>query len=207
MKRRNSPKRDLLLTNAVRSSRSIAGVLRSLGLYVGGSNYDTIRRGIRTLQLDTSHWTGQGHRKGSREPVVPPWPLDRVLTRNSTYHTNRLRERLLAEGVFKARCTRCLLSEWQGFDIPLELHHEDGNPKNHSIENLRLLCNNCHALTPNWRGRVTRGRGRFTKGIRRSAKICPGGGTVYTRGLKPLAARHAGSSPAPGTTGRQYALF
>jgi hypothetical protein len=160
MGRRKSPSKDLALTNAVRSSRSVAEVLRTLGLFVGGSNYTTVHRGIHVLGLDTSHWTGQGHRKGSRIPVVPPWPLDRVLTCNSKYHTHRLRERLIAEGVFSARCSRCHLTHWQGQNVPLELHHADGDNRNHRIENLRLLCPNCHALTPNWRGRNTKGKRR-----------------------------------------------
>ena len=163
MKRRNSPKKDFALTRAVLSSRSIAGALRALRMYVGGSNYDTIHRGIRALSLDTSRWTGQGHRKGSAIPVVPPWPLHRVLTRNSTYHTHRLRERLIAEGIFKARCSSCLRSRWQRTKIPLELHHIDGDNKNNELGNLRVLCPNCHALTHNWKGKATRGRSRKKK--------------------------------------------
>lgn len=159
-KRRNSPKKDLALTNAVLSSRSIAGVLRTLGLYVGGANYETVRRGIRELGLDTLHWTGQGHRRGSKVPVVAPWPLDKVLAANSIYHTNRLRERLIAEGVFKARCSSCQRSQWLGRPIVLELHHVDGNRKNNTLANLQVLCPNCHSMTPNWKGRATRGKKR-----------------------------------------------
>lgn len=43
--------------------------------------------------------------------------------------------------------------------IPLQIDHIDGNPNNHSRDNLRLLCPNCHSLTPTWGG-LNRGRGR-----------------------------------------------
>lgn len=51
------------------------------------------------------------------------------------------------------KCEECNLTHWQGNLIPLELEHTDGNNKNNNKENLKLLCCNCHALTPTWRGR------------------------------------------------------
>jgi hypothetical protein len=56
------------------------------------------------------------------------------------------------------RCQRCGHEEWQGEVIPLELDHVDGDSDNNARENLRLLCCNCHALTPTHRGR-NRGNG------------------------------------------------
>lgn len=50
-------------------------------------------------------------------------------------------------------CEDCGLTEWKSQPIPLELEHSDGNNKNNTRENLKLLCCNCHALTPTWRGR------------------------------------------------------
>ena len=50
-------------------------------------------------------------------------------------------------------CEGCGLVEWQGHKIPLELEHTDGDNKNNTKENLKLLCCNCHALTHTWRGR------------------------------------------------------
>lgn len=52
-----------------------------------------------------------------------------------------------------ARCEGCHLDEWRGKPIPLELHHEDGNGDNNEEHNLKLLCPNCHALTPTYRSR------------------------------------------------------
>ena len=51
------------------------------------------------------------------------------------------------------KCEDCGLEEWNTQPIPLELEHCDGNNKNNTRENLKLLCCNCHALTPTWRGR------------------------------------------------------
>jgi hypothetical protein len=51
------------------------------------------------------------------------------------------------------KCEGCGLTEWKSQPIPLELEHIDGDNKNNTKENLQLLCCNCHALTPTWRGR------------------------------------------------------
>jgi hypothetical protein len=57
------------------------------------------------------------------------------------------------------RCEECRLEEWRSKPIALEVHHKDGNPYNDDPENHRLLCPNCHAQTPNYRGK-NKGRGR-----------------------------------------------
>lgn len=51
------------------------------------------------------------------------------------------------------KCEECGLDQWNSQQIPLELEHIDGDNKNNVKSNLKLLCCNCHALTPTWRGR------------------------------------------------------
>jgi len=76
------------------------------------------------------------------------------------------RERLLKES--NHSCTQCGFSKTRecGGSI-LEIDHIDGDHTNNSRENLRVLCPNCHALTPNFRnwGRSNKKTsGRFRKG-------------------------------------------
>ena len=63
--------------------------------------------------------------------------------------TSKLRKKLIRDGIKKNECEMCGISEWLGLDIPLELHHVDGNRFNNELENLQILCPNCHSLTPN----------------------------------------------------------
>lgn len=72
---------------------------------------------------------------------------------HSNYNTNQLRKRLIKEGIKQYICENCGLTEWLGQPIPLELDHIDGDSTNHSLENLKILCPNCHALTPTYRGK------------------------------------------------------
>jgi hypothetical protein len=62
-----------------------------------------------------------------------------------------LKEKLFNFGIKKRRCENCEITEWQGNKAPLELHHINGNSKDNSLENLQILCPNCHAQTKNYR--------------------------------------------------------
>lgn len=140
-----------ILTKAVQDSTSVRQVLNRLSLKEAGGNYLTIRRKIESLGLDTSHFTGKGWNKGLQFRPVPKKPIQEILVANSSYQSHKLRKRLIQENYFEAKCYKCNLTEWLGVQIPLELEHIDGNRSNNKLENLTLLCPNCHALTPIWR--------------------------------------------------------
>jgi len=70
-----------------------------------------------------------------------------------TYQTLKLKKRLIREKVLEYKCVSCGLFEWQGKEISLHLDHIDGNNHNHKLENLRLLCPNCHSQTDTWCGK------------------------------------------------------
>lgn len=140
---------------AVKTSLSYAEVLRKIGLKAAGSNYDTVKRKINELDLDTSHMTGKVWNQGERyRPIKEARPLSEVLVEGSTWvNTNNLRKRLLKEGIKKYKCECCGNTEWMGEPIALELHHVNGIKDDLRIENLQILCPNCHAFTDNYRGK------------------------------------------------------
>lgn len=142
---------------AVKTSLSYAEVIRKIGLKVAGSNYDTVKRKIKELNLDIKHMTGTAWNQGERYKIIKPAiPLNNVLIENSTWiNTNHLKKRLLKEGLKNYKCEFCNNNEWMGRPISLELHHINGIKDDLRIENLQILCPNCHAFTDNYRGKNT----------------------------------------------------
>ena len=59
-------------------------------------------------------------------------------------------ETLVSRGLLPDGCSECQIAEWQGQPAPLQVDHIDGDPRNNALSNLRLLCANCHQLTPTW---------------------------------------------------------
>lgn len=74
------------------------------------------------------------------------------------YPTSKLSKRLVKEGYKKYQCEECGIKEWNGKPISLELNHKDGDNGNHKLENLELLCPNCHSQTPTYRSKKLKGR-------------------------------------------------
>ena len=139
------------LEEAVKNSTSLRQVLEILGVAPYGGNYEVLRRAIRHFSLDTSHFTGQAWSKG--KSLGPKQPLQRFLNNEIRIASFKLKNRLLAEGILEPQCSSCGGTEWLDSPIPLELDHINGNRSDNRLLNLRLLCPNCHALTPTYRGK------------------------------------------------------
>jgi 5-methylcytosine-specific restriction endonuclease McrA len=67
-----------------------------------------------------------------------------------------LKLRLIAAGLLLGACYECGISEWRDLPLSLALHHVNGDGKDNRLENLQLLCPNCHSQTKNFAGRNKR---------------------------------------------------
>lgn len=142
------------LRAAVRRNTTVSGVLRELGYRPSGGMHRYIRAAIAGLGIDTSHFVGRSWAKGRRHQARKR-PLSEILVSGSDYtNSARLRERLIAAGLKPAKCEWCDLDSWLGARLPLSLDHVNGDPTDNRLENLRILCPNCHALTSTWCGRT-----------------------------------------------------
>jgi hypothetical protein len=143
---------DQEILDAIKSSRSFAQVVNKLGMRPGGG-HSTLKRRVQMLGIDTSHFSGMAWRRGSRVPVTPAFPLEEILVAGRLTPTHKLKQRLLEAGLKEGRCELCSQDTWNGGPIPLELDHINGRRDDNPLSNLRLLCPNCHAQTPTYRGR------------------------------------------------------
>lgn len=119
---------------------SMAQLLNKLGLRMAGGNYNNMRRLLQKLNVNCNHWVGQAWNKGQR---LKDWSN---YTKSKSAKNHLIKEK-------GHKCESCGLSEWMGLPIVLEIEHVDGNRTNNEISNLKLLCCNCHAMTPTWRNK------------------------------------------------------
>ena len=93
-------------------------------------------------------------RAGKIVPRPALLPLEELLVRDrQKTNRNHLKQRLIQAGLKEHRCEACGISEWLGQPITMELHHRNGDGIDNRLENLQLLCPNCHSQTENWGGR------------------------------------------------------
>lgn len=129
-----------------------ADLARLLGLGDSSSAQRRVKRLAESAGLDCSHFAGQAWSRGTRRSGRAS-PLSELLVAGRATGTNALKRRLLREGLLPPSCATCGHERWCGRAVPLELDHVDGDRTNNRLENLRLLCPNCHAQTGTYRGR------------------------------------------------------
>ena len=147
MKNRNWTDDELI--EAVKTSKNRKEVILKLGAKVPGA-YPAVSRRISHLNLDASHL--------KPVPTVPfkqckKADLKEILVVNSKFNYKLIKKRVLEAGLLELKCNICGLNSWLDKHITLEMDHINGKPVDNRIENLRLLCPNCHSQTDTFRGK------------------------------------------------------
>lgn len=125
-----------LFIQAVADGKSISDVCRNLGLVARGANFTTVKIHITRLGLDTSHHIDNSWKEHHRYE-------------GNTVNNEKLRKQLVIKRGHK--CEECQRKIWNKKEIKLTVEHKDGNIFNDNIDNLLLLCPNCHSQTTTWK--------------------------------------------------------
>lgn len=112
---------------------------------------DTLNSYLEKLEISYSGNMGaKGHKRDPHRK-----PASAHLFNGSTINSHKLKLKLLEDSIKNRECENCKRDRWMNELIPLHLHHINGNRFDNRLENIQLLCPNCHALTENYSGRKT----------------------------------------------------
>ena len=131
---------DEQIRNFVQESTTMNELAKKLGYASNsGSNTLTIKKMLKEKNIDISHFLGKGWNKNNIN-------LSKF-TQDTKASKTALKNLITIRG---HQCEKCLQTTWLSQQIPLQVHHIDGDRFNNELNNLQLLCPNCHALTENF---------------------------------------------------------
>lgn len=116
----------------------------------------SVRECIAAFGFSSASWF-DAVKRGAVRARPAGMPIDELL-RADAYRGRHVKTRLIAAGLKEYRCEGCGLTEWRAQPITLALHHVNGIRNDNRLENLQLLCPNCHSQTDTFAGRNGRER-------------------------------------------------
>lgn len=146
-----------MIQEAANRSFTWAETCRQLGIKPSTGSQSHLNKRAQKLNIDFSHFYSKSE-ASSKLNRSKPKDISEYLKKDSPLvNSHFLKVKLIKSGLKKYQCEACSGTEWRGQMIPLELHHADGDRCNNTLENLQILCANCHSVTPNYSGKKNRG--------------------------------------------------
>lgn len=147
-----------LLEPIVKNSISIAQVLLALKLKYAGGSYRHISKIIKEFEISTTHFKRQGWNKGlpSLNRHTKESAFKKIFILNGSKTRGVILKRLLLElDIKKEICETCKIDPvWNNQPLSLHVHHINGNHFDNRLENLQILCPNCHTQTPTYGSKI-----------------------------------------------------
>jgi Helix-turn-helix domain/HNH endonuclease len=118
---------------------------------------NSVRQCMERFGFSLGAWTF-AVRRGAVMARPKALPLNKLLAADTRRGRRNIKDRLIAAGLKHNRCEECGVTRWRNRRLSLALHHVNGDRHDNRIENLVLLCPNCHSQTPNFGSKNCRRR-------------------------------------------------
>lgn len=140
---------DKILIEAIKCNSNLNQVCLKLNLKATNTVYEKLNRLIEENNIDTSHFSYKNY---NCERIR--YSLNEIFTENTKVKSiTKIKHKLIDYGLRQHKCECCGNTTWNNKPIPLELHHINGVRTDNRLDNLQLLCPNCHAQTDNYCGK------------------------------------------------------
>ena len=147
------------MQNLLDTSSCYKEVLEKMGLSPIGNNYNTLNKFIELYSLSTEKinknrknmFNNIDDKRNPNKYNTKDKFLSQLKNGTCTLKSSKILQYLIQYGIKKYTCEKCGIDTWNGNLITLELHHKNGNHKDNNLENLEILCPNCHSQTENFR--------------------------------------------------------
>lgn len=171
------------IKEAVKESVNFSEVLEKLEIPRQGNNGKTLRGILDNNNIDYSHFTGR-----AREYTKNEVDIEEYLSNRKSITSYKLKERLIKVGLKENKCENpeCGIKMWHNKPIICQLHHIDGNHNNNSLDNLMMLCPNCHSQTDNYCGSANQNKEKYYcpdcgKEILKTSTYCSNCAKIHNR--------------------------
>jgi 5-methylcytosine-specific restriction endonuclease McrA len=179
------------------NSDSLVNVLKKIGVKCYGRNahtlkYVAVEKGINLKHYQDKYKEIQKVKSGLRlkRGITQTIPTVEFLVENRVCSSSSLKKRLFSEGLLKDACSNCGIgNEWDNKYISLHLDHINGVHDDNRIENLRILCPNCHSQTETYAGKALKNKNakvKICKSCNKEPKVRACGSCDNTKGLNSL---------------------
>ena len=134
---------DESIISAISNTITMAEAARKLDM-----DFRSFRNRAKALGVYSPNQGKKGIDLGENRYRAPnKFSLEEILSNKRPYQSFKLKLRLIAEGLKENQCEICGISEWNDQPLNCQLDHIDGNKNNNNLENLRIICPNCHSQT------------------------------------------------------------
>lgn len=132
------------LAEIVKNASNQKEALRAMGYTGAGASYKLLKDRCKKYNISMEHFAQDYHSKATMITETD-------LCKNSIRSTTNIKKFILRHNIIEYKCACCgNTGEWQGKKLTLQLDHIDGDNQNHTKENLRFMCPNCHSQTETW---------------------------------------------------------